>query len=91
MIGTANLAVNSSVTFTNPADNQMSILIHLPNGNFVAYEAACTHQQVPVAYNPGNQTLTCPAHNRTVLHNPATRPLPGVAIRVNADGTVTTG
>jgi Rieske Fe-S protein len=93
------MATNSSVSFTNPADGQASLLIHLGNGNFVACERACTHAGVPVNYDSGSGQLVCPAHgaifnpaNRfSVVQGPATSSLPTVSIRVNADGTITTG
>ena len=99
VIGSTKLPTNSSKDFTNPADGNNSLLIHLPNGNFVACERACTHEGVPVYYDGGSQRLICPAHgaifdptnNFSVVQGPAQTPLPGVSIRVNADGTITTG
>jgi Rieske Fe-S protein len=65
----------------------------------VAYEKACTHQGVPVRYNPATHKLVCPKHNAIfdpahsgrVVDGPARRALPGVIIHINADGTITTG
>jgi serine/threonine protein kinase/Rieske Fe-S protein len=99
VIGASTQAVRSSKVFTNPADGKESLLVHLPNGNFVAYERACTHQQVAVDYDAATGHLICPLHhsefdpanNGSVLVGPAQTPLPKVAVRVNADGTVTTG
>jgi serine/threonine protein kinase len=99
VIGHTNMATNSSVSFTNPADGQASLLIHLGNGNFVACERACTHAGVPVNYDSGSGQLVCPAHGAifnpanafSVVQGPATRSLPSVSIRVNGDGTITTG
>ncbi|MDQ2905945.1 MAG: protein kinase [Chloroflexota bacterium] len=98
VIGAKNLAVNSSSDFTNPADGKDSLLIHLPDGNFAAYERACTHEGVAVNYDPNTHMLVCPAHgsifdparNAAVVQGPATRPLAHVALHVNADGTITT-
>ncbi len=91
--------VNSSMTIVNPADGKNSLIIHLTNGNFVAYESACTHVGVTVAYDPASHTLVCPAHGAVfdpakkalVLQGPAQRPLKPVAIHVSADGTITAG
>lgn len=99
VIGHTNMPSNSSVTFTNPADGQSSLLIRLANGNFVACERACTHQGVPVDYNAGQQQIVCPAHGAIFdpangfahTSGPGNGPLPTVTIRVNADGTITTG
>ncbi len=98
VIGSTTLALNASADFTNPADGKASLLVHLPNNTFVAYEKACTHQNVAVYYDKGTQKLVCPLHGSLfdpanggkVLQGPATRPLPGVTIHVNADGTITT-
>lgn len=74
-----------------------SLLIHLPNGNFVAFERACTHQGVPANYNEQTHMLDCPlhgsifdlTHNGRVVQGPATTALPGVSIQDNKNGTIT--
>ncbi len=99
VIGKTSQGVNSATTFSNPADGNGSLLVHLPNGSFVAYESACTHQGVTVRYHPETQTFICPLHGSVfdpaqkgkVLHGPATLPLPAVQMHVNGDGTITTG
>lgn len=97
VIGHTNMSNNSSVNFTNPADGQGSLLIRLSNGNFVACERSCTHAGVPVDFNSGQ--LVCPAHGAIFdpangfahTSGPGNGPLATVSIRVNADGTITTG
>lgn len=97
VIGSTSMGTNSSQNFTDPHNGGGGILIHLQNGNFVAYYRACTHAGVPVYYNTGNQKLVCPAHgavfdpanNGQVLGGPAPSPLPGIQITVNSDGTIT--
>jgi serine/threonine protein kinase/Rieske Fe-S protein len=99
VIGQTTMALNSANSFKNPADGQGSLLIHLPNNKFVAYEQACTHEQVPVYYNPTTKQLVCPAHGAifdpandgAVVQGPAMKPLPSVKISVNDDGTITSG
>jgi serine/threonine protein kinase/Rieske Fe-S protein len=99
VIGKTSQGVNSATAFSNPADGNGSLLVHLPNGSFVAYESACTHQGVTVRYHPETQTFICPLHGSVfdpaqkgkVLHGPATTPLPAVQVHVNGDGTITTG
>ncbi len=99
VVGATNLAKNTAITIVNPADGKAGLLIHLSNGNFVAYERACTHEGVNVNYDPMTHTLVCPAHNAVfdplknaaVVHGPAIIPLTPIAIRVNADGTITVG
>jgi serine/threonine protein kinase/Rieske Fe-S protein len=96
-IGSASQLKNTSQQFSNPADGKASLLVHLPNGTFVAYKQACTHEGVAVNYDPGTQTFICPAHGAifdpaksgAVLQGPATSPLPMVGVKVNSDGSVT--
>lgn len=97
VIGSTTLATNSAVAFNNPVDGKASLLIHLPGGNFVAYEKACTHEGVLVNYDPRAHLLVCPAHGAIfdpahgakVVQGPAQTPLAHVAVHVNADGTIT--
>jgi Rieske Fe-S protein len=96
VVGNTALAKDSAMTFANPANGKSSILIHLPDGNFVAYDRACTHVGVLVNYDPATNKLVCPAHgsvfdptkNAAVLQGPATLPLKPVTIHVNGDGTI---
>src|SRR6266566_5026596 len=102
VIGYTSQATNSAKSFSNPADGQGSLLIRLPNGNFVACERACTHAGVAVNYDSGSHQLLCPAHG--AIFDPPNgfshvsgsgpsglNPLPQVSIRVNAGGTISTG
>jgi serine/threonine protein kinase len=99
VIGSTSMGNNSSKTFTNPANGKKSILVRLPDGNFVAYESACPHEYVDVYYDGGSHRFVCPAHNAIFdpvnngypTQGPTNRPLPKVTIRVNGDGTITTG
>ncbi|HEX9133823.1 MAG TPA: protein kinase [Ktedonobacteraceae bacterium] len=102
VIGSTSQPTNSSKSFSNPADGHGSLLIHLSNGNWVACERACTHVGVAVNYDPGSGKLVCPAHGAIFdpLNGfsyvpgsgpPGLSPLPKVTIRVNGDGTITTG
>jgi serine/threonine protein kinase/Rieske Fe-S protein len=91
-IASTNMALNSSVVFNGGKD----LLIRLPNGNFVAYDRACTHEGVPVNYHPETKTIICPAHgavfnpaNGAVLGGPAPSPIAPVKIHVNGNGTIT--
>jgi serine/threonine protein kinase len=93
VIGSTSIATNTAQSFSNGTN----LLIHLPNGNFVAYNRACTHVGVPVDYDPGSQQLVCPAHgavfdpanNANPVSGPANGPLSAVTIHVNGDGTIT--
>lgn len=102
VIGSTNQAVNTAVVFKNPVTGVSSLLIRLANGNFEACERTCTHEPSPenlVNYVAGNQMLKCPTHGAVFnaqnkfLHTagPGDGALKSIAIRVNADGTITTG
>lgn len=102
VIGHTSQGMNSAVNFTNPADGRSSLLVHLGNGNWAACEAACTHEGVAVYYDAGIQKLVCPRHGAIFdpangfAYKPGSGPgsfaaLPNVTIRVNTDGTITTG
>ena len=101
VIGYTNMPTNTAKHFSNPADNgNDSYLIHLSNGNFVAAENNCTHEYRPALYyDSGQQKLVCslhgavfdPANGFNVVSGPGNGPLKSVSIRVNGDGTITTG
>lgn len=92
-----SVPANSSVNFTLPSNGDPGILIHLNNGQFVAYDATCTHAGCPVDYDPSSQQLICPCHGAAfdpskaaaVLNGPAQTPLASVQISVNRSaGTI---
>lgn len=97
IVGATSQPKNTAIAFTNPTDNQASLLISSTTGTFTAYERACTHQGVAVNYDPNTSTLICPLHgsifdpanNGKVLQGPATKPLPSVKITVSNSGQVT--
>jgi thiosulfate dehydrogenase [quinone] large subunit len=88
---------NSSTTFTIPTNGAPGILVRLGNGQFVAFNAICTHAGCPVDYDTALRDLICPchgaafdpAHGASVINGPAQFPLPGVPISVDQQaGTV---
>ena len=90
--------VNSSTNFTIPSSGDPGILVHLNNGQFVAFDALCTHAGCQVDYDPSSQMLLCPCHGAAfdpskgaaVVNPPAPTPLASVSIHVDsATGAIT--
>jgi Rieske Fe-S protein len=86
------VAPGSAVMFKdagNPA-----VLIHLKNGDFVAYSAVCTHQGCTVAYKNGQLACPChgsvfdPAKGAEVVAGPAPKPLPEIPVKVEGGEVV---
>ena len=88
----SEVAPGSAIKFKdsgNPA-----FLVHLDNGDFVAYSAVCTHQGCDVAYKDGNLACPChgsifdPADGAAVIAGPAQRPLPEIPVKVEGGEVV---
>lgn len=94
----SQVPVNSSASFTLASNGDPGVVIHLTSGNFVAYDAACTHAGCPVQYDPSSKLLLCPCHGAAfdpaqgaaVVQGPADTPLASVTIQVDsATGVIT--
>ena len=88
----SEVAPGGAITFKdsgNPA-----VLVHLDNGDFVAYSAVCTHQGCKVAYKDGNLACPChgsvfdPANGAAVIAGPAPSPLPEIPVKVEGGEVV---
>jgi cytochrome b6-f complex iron-sulfur subunit len=88
----SEVAPGSALTFEdsgNPA-----LLVHLDNGDFVAYSAVCTHQRCEVAYQDGQLACPChgsvfdPADGAAVVTGPAQSPLPEIPVKVEGGEVV---
>jgi thiosulfate dehydrogenase (quinone) large subunit len=87
----ANLPPDRSLTYNDPSMGPI-ILIHLDNGQFVAYSSICTHAGCQVQFDPSMKDLVCPCHgavydpyhNAQVLSGPAPYPLQKVPIQYDS-------
>jgi nitrite reductase/ring-hydroxylating ferredoxin subunit len=58
----ADVPEGSAVYFNYPSVEDQAMLLHLPGGQFVAYEQKCTHLSCSVYYQPDRSRLYCPCH-----------------------------
>lgn len=58
----SDLAEGESLNFEYPHGGYPALLIHLPGGEFVAYEQRCTHLLCPVLYKGEENKIVCPCH-----------------------------
>ena len=83
----SNIPADQSLTFNDPVFGPI-VLIHLDNGEFVAYSTICTHAGCQVQFDPSAKDLVCPCHgavydpynNAQVLGGPAPFPLQKIPI-----------
>jgi Rieske Fe-S protein len=61
LANSSSIAPGQSLTFSDPNLGPM-LLIHLENGQFVAYSAICTHAGCTVQFDPSAQDIACPCH-----------------------------
>jgi len=87
----ANLPPDQSMTYNDPSLGPV-LLIHLDNGQFVAYSSICTHAGCQVQFDPSAKDIVCPCHgavfdpynNARVLGGPAPYPLQKIPIRYDS-------
>ena len=88
--------VNSAGQYTDPLSGDPAVLVHLPTGQYVAYDAVCTHAGCTVEYDPTQRELICPCHGAVydpaqgaqVLAGPTSQPLAALQVRIDAHGNV---
>jgi Rieske Fe-S protein len=87
----ANIPSNQSLALNDPTFGPM-ILIHLDNGQVVAYSSVCTHAGCQVQFDPAGRDIACPCHgavfdpynNAQVVAGPAPYPLQKIPIQYDA-------
>jgi thiosulfate dehydrogenase [quinone] large subunit len=84
------LAAQGSFAFVDPASGDPGVLISLPNGKIVAFDAVCTHAGCTVEYVEQYSALLCPCHGAAfdatsgqVLQGPTDQPLAKLPIKVD--------
>jgi arsenite oxidase small subunit len=99
----ADIAAGESLLFTYPHQDRPAVLIHLPDGGFVAFDGTCTHLGCQVRYDKvdlkgwqGNpKESLCPCHGGVfdsktgkVLAGPAPRALPKIKLVFEENGDI---
>ena len=87
---------NSAAQYTDPGSGDPALLVHLPSGKFVSYDAVCTHAGCTVGYDPNQSLIVCPchgavydpAHGAKVLAGPAPYPLKKLKVNIKPNGNV---
>ena len=81
-----------SRVFTDPTSGDPAVLVALPDGTIVAYDAICTHAGCTVTFDRLSGNLLCPchgaifdpAHAGRVVDGPTDEPLISLPIRIDA-------
>ena len=88
----ANVPPGGVHYFQYPTAEDPAILLHLPDGQFVAYSGKCTHLSCAVYHDQESGNLLCPCHEGVFdpqtgspLAGPPQRSLPKIELR--QDGT----
>lgn len=84
----SNIPPNQSMSLNDPTVGPI-LLIHLDNGQFVAYSSICTHAGCQVQFDPSFKDIACPCHGAMydpyngaqVIRGPARYPLQKIPIQ----------
>jgi len=100
---TSEVPAGKSVLFTYPHKDRPAVLIHLTTGDFVAYDAICTHlgcqihfDEEPIkGWEDRRDNLFCACHGAvfdpmigTVLAGPPPRPMPKIKLEFDTNGGI---
>lgn len=84
--------------FAYPGKDNPALLVHLPNGEWRAYEGTCTHLSCVVYWDAASERLICPCHNAAfavetgaVLMGPPRQPLPRIELSVEGEAIYAVG
>lgn len=86
--GAEAIPAGSALYFNYPEPDDQAMLIHLPDGRFVAYSQKCTHLSCAVYYQPEHGRIYCPCHEGIFdpqtgepIAGPPQRRLPQIELR----------
>ncbi len=86
------LKPNSGKNF--PFNNKPAILIRLPNGEYRAFSAVCTHLQCTVQYREDFKQIWCACHNArfdlngNIASGPPPAPLESFDVNISGDDVI---
>lgn len=94
----SDIPVGSSRTFHYPSADDPALLLHIGEGNLLAFSSQCTHLQCPVLPEIEHERLHCPCHRGFFdLHTgqpiagPPRRKLPRITLEIRRDTIYATG
>lgn len=94
-IATVSEAPPGTAVYFDYIDDQKAILLHLPEGGFVAYSGKCTHLSCAVYWHAERGELLCPCHDGvfdphtgSVIAGPPPRPLERIDLRQEGDALI---
>jgi thiosulfate dehydrogenase [quinone] large subunit len=90
----SSFPVNSAARYIDPISGDPGILVHLPNDNWVAYDAVCPHAGCTVRYQQSQRLLRCPCHGAlfdpadrgTAVSGPTNQPLEQLRFKIESGG-----
>jgi arsenite oxidase small subunit len=97
------VATGESLLFTYPSKDRSAVLIHLASGDFVAYDAVCTHlgcqihfDKEPIkGWEDKKDNLFCACHgavfdpkNGDVVAGPPPRRMPKIKLEIDTNGDI---
>lgn len=87
-----------ALAFRYPTSEDPCLLLHLPDGQLVAYSQVCTHLSCAVIYRPAQNLLFCPCHQGAFsskegrpIAGPPQRPLPRILIERDGEDLMAVG
>lgn len=88
----------SALYFSYPDPDDQAMLLHLPDGDLVAYSQRCTHLSCAVYYQPERERLYCPCHEGVFdprtgapVAGPPQRPLERIVLRRDGETVYAVG